>query len=268
MDKGQGALEYLLLIGGAVVAVLIVIFLLLNISGEFRDSIEVTAGTDFSNNGENGNGDGNVSISGLIGHWSFENGSLDDSSSLENDGNSVGGIVCAGIGKVGDGCTFSDKGGWVNISKVNDNDDPVKGTITAWVKSTSNKSERYIISGKLNNVTYIRWDVSNFRVCKGSPVECTVLIGVSQGVWYHIAMTWEDSNIMKVYLNGDLKEEKNFDWGADDGDFQLGGKEFAGEEFIGIIDEVMFFNRALSEKEILALSRALSKEEIQSLVQP
>ena len=40
--KGQGALEYLLLIGGAVLVAVIVITLLLNISGDTRTDTEAT----------------------------------------------------------------------------------------------------------------------------------------------------------------------------------------------------------------------------------
>lgn len=87
--------------------------------------------------------------------------------------------------------------------------------------------------------------------------------------WQHVAMTFRAKDMLRLYVNGEMKAEG----GADPvdalfdndvpllvgNDFQLGGSHRAGQprEFTGIIDEVAIFNRVLSEAEIQQVMNAM-----------
>ncbi|MBD3183453.1 hypothetical protein GF312_14235 [Candidatus Poribacteria bacterium] len=84
---------------------------------------------------------------------------------------------------------------------------------------------------------------------------------LTAGEWQHVAMTFRASEFLRIYINGELKADE--DASATESifdnevplligtDFEIGG-EHNGQprEFTGIIDEVMVFNRALSDEEI------------------
>ena len=71
--------------------------------------------------------------------------------------------------------------------------------------------------------------------------------------WGHVAGTY-DGDTMKVYVNGELigEQGQGFDLqGTNDSDVRIGcAKDRANFTFDGAIDEVVIFNRALSEAEI------------------
>jgi hypothetical protein len=84
---------------------------------------------------------------------------------------------------------------------------------------------------------------------------------VANGEWSHVAMTFKAGDFLRIYVNGKLSAETQA--GATESlfdnnvplligtDFQIGGAHNGQpREFTGIIDEVVIFNRALSEDEI------------------
>jgi len=73
--------------------------------------------------------------------------------------------------------------------------------------------------------------------------------------WIHIVTTISGSE-SKLYLNGDefiaTDSEDDFEF-KNGGDFYIGAKENFDDPFNGIIDEIMVFDRALSDLEVLEL---------------
>ncbi|KKU82931.1 MAG: hypothetical protein UY09_C0001G0005 [Parcubacteria group bacterium GW2011_GWA2_47_8] len=78
---------------------------------------------------------------------------------------------------------------------------------------------------------------------------------VTSGLWYHAVGTYDGSNV-KLYVNGELSDTdaqsgltdtstKNFGIGD-----SLASSAWNNNEFDGIIDEVLFYNRALSASEV------------------
>ena len=84
---------------------------------------------------------------------------------------------------------------------------------------------------------------------------------LAEGQWQHVAMTYKAKDAVRIYVNGELIAESDdaidrlfdndttFIVGTD---FDPGGAHGAGQarEFTGIIDDVVIFNRALSQNEI------------------
>jgi hypothetical protein len=84
---------------------------------------------------------------------------------------------------------------------------------------------------------------------------------VTDGQWAHLAMTFSAGNFLRIYINGELKAETDaaatesiFDNNTSlliGTDFEIGGAHNGQpREFTGIIDEVVIFDRALSDGEI------------------
>lgn len=90
-----------------------------------------------------------------------------------------------------------------------------------------------------------------------------------QKQWYHLAGTY-DGKIMKLYINGEEEKEVTDSAGAKvtgewSGDIQTPADmlqlKYASETYIGFMDEIVLFSRALNAKEIKDLTKgwALAK---------
>lgn len=76
---------------------------------------------------------------------------------------------------------------------------------------------------------------------------------ISEGVWYHFAGTY-NGKIARFYVNGELVSENDispdFLMGVNNEPVFIGGVENSPFHMYGLIDEVMIFNKALSQSEI------------------
>lgn len=152
-------------------------------------------------------------------------------------------------------------------------------TIATWVNPNSLKEYNAILDqGGLSNVytgpsLYIKGNGEiKFSFEGSSDVDSSPNQVVSSKLaelkkWQHLAVTRE-GNILKIYVDGKLKGENtdlspianyasylimvgNY--------FRLDYEEYPGYTFDGKIDELSFFNKALSEKEILQVMKNSSK---------
>jgi hypothetical protein len=81
-------------------------------------------------------------------------------------------------------------------------------------------------------------------------VGCNPQFSIMNGVEYHIVMTHIDSQI-KIYINKELKLDINAGW-SNNGITKLGGNSNS-QPALGLIKEVKFFNRALTQDEVNSL---------------
>ncbi|HNS32508.1 MAG TPA: right-handed parallel beta-helix repeat-containing protein [bacterium] len=106
----------------------------------------------------------------------------------------------------------------------------------------------------------VRDDYNTLRFCLGKPGGCEMAmsdIPVSDNVWHHLAAVW-DGKEMLLYFNGMLVGKSEYSGRyipAETGDFLRLG--YAGDNtgsLILDIDEVVFYNSALTRSEVVALS--------------
>ena len=141
-------------------------------------------------------------------------------------------------------------------------------TVTAWIMTTDfNKSGQRIFAD--DEITYSGGYALSlgdpgpgrlrFYARNTSPVSLDVPYATYQiqnNVWYHVAAVASISTHTKyIYINGVLVASGTISgtWGTDVGTASIGGETDGGEtayRFKGQIDEVIFWNKALSQTEI------------------
>ncbi len=80
---------------------------------------------------------------------------------------------------------------------------------------------------------------------------------IQEDKWYHIAATW-DGRLQKIYINGKLVniiDLPNFSINNLDSDLFVGtyGGDIIKYDFNGVLDDILIFNRVLTDDEILTL---------------
>lgn len=215
-----------------------------------QESIHVEIHGNFCND--------SIPRNGLVAEYELE-GNTQDATTNNNDGTNTN--VTFETGKVGDAGNFS--GG----SQIQISDDPTleteakNFTIQGWFKpeiDVENMSTEYplLVMKRIFNqggfgAYFTKNDGSvNIQYCwNGS---CSTLFSSSHfyaNTWYHYAATL-DGALLRLYINGVLETSKPIveSMGASSGM----GLTLGGNGFEGLLDEFKFYNRALSDDEILS----------------
>ncbi len=88
-------------------------------------------------------------------------------------------------------------------------------TAEAWIKLESSATERFIV-GKIDNTARRNWRFSTSDFAGNGrlrgEIDCTANgsagyvstsnVDLSTGTWYHVAMTWVPSNVVKLFIDG------------------------------------------------------------------
>jgi len=136
-------------------------------------------------------------------------------------------------------------------------------SVGMWVYYTGSGSDHPLLSK--HNEGWI-WDPINgfvfgygfvldfFWGVAGNNTKANTLPGASKNVWQYLVGTY-DRNQLKVYVNGNLSS--SLDWtnpiGSTTQDLWIGHAERLNAYFNGSIDNIMIFNRSLTENEINAI---------------
>jgi hypothetical protein len=211
----------------------------------------------------------------LVGWWTFNNNNSDDSSTY-GSGGVVTGAEWISEGKIGgayvfDGISGNDK---IEIPHSDELNPTKELTIMAWVKPASNN---FTSNNFTSNNTWSRivskssTSVGPYDLAPNSNgyVELQV-INESGGVfyvdtatqqwdkdtWYHITGIVDKDKELRIYVNG----EQSGDIVTMSGDIKfdntknicIGNRCNSNRPFNGTIDEVLIFNRGLSDEEIIA----------------
>ena len=203
-------------------------------------------------------------------------GNAKDESGQNNHGKLTKGVSYASDGAIGQAWKFAGAGGntenTVNFGDVAAMKAPGKFTIALWFKRAKDKS------GSSNH------DVSNILVSQGSDSDNDNLeigttggsvqvyldtkgndntesydVGVKNGAWHHLAVTYDQGRDQVVQLYVDGKKVKGWSsWGgtlddANGSPFTVGNTHHEETPFQGLIDELYVFKRAISAKEVNAL---------------
>lgn len=208
------------------------------------------------------------STSGLVGYWSFNEGSgttVDDSSGNGNDGTFVNSPTWV-EGSFGNGLNFDGSSDYINVGSDDSIDFGGQNqiTVSAWanIESSGSDSNKVVFKGLQFNFQpqYTAGDVMRMEINTGSYIGCTTPAGFTElGEWIHYAMTWNGTTA-KIYKNGVLSTTceiiGTINAAGDSSNLCIGSS--CGSAFTdGTIDEVQVYNRALSESEVYLLYSGL-----------
>jgi hypothetical protein len=210
-------------------------------------------------------------LDGIVSHWRFDQGSgnIAYDSAGTNDGTIYGATWTTG--KIDGALSFDDVDDYVIIA-----DDPSlrftqydSFSVSFWAKPSNggyvfSKLNAYPQSGIFGYA--LRWlsDTYKFQFMTQESGIDNVFVDTSNnsvhpGIWYFGTAVYDNKN-MKVYLNAELKGTNFFglDTGSTspDNNFAIGVRllpSILEQHFGGIIDDVMIFDKALSDQEILEI---------------
>lgn len=210
-----------------------------------------------------------VSNRGLVGHWTFNEGTstlAKDSSNFGNNGTLVSGVSWVN-GKRGKAASFDGSSGYVRVPDSNSLDVD-SFTISAWVRHTSNTFKTWEPIVAKGDVTY------RLLLCGSVGIYCTggslnaftaaINVGelnVSSSVvpelnrWYHVVATYDRSNLI-LYVDGALVNSTPVTAAvtSNSTDLWIGNNTDVPTKFwTGNIDDVRIYNRALTATEITTL---------------
>jgi len=202
-----------------------------------------------------------LDLEGLVGLWLLDDGKGDvaeDSSANKNDGTVdrgakwdkgvfSGGLVTAA--QNGINVPISDSlntvvdaisiGGWFRIDADSD--------------TGLRRDSAYLLEDQ--SATEATPDAWAFTIWSGGSYALVWgTIKVIKGEWTHIAGTY-DGKIQSLYINGELDTTVNKTGKIDTPANALGLGKYSSETYIGGMDEIFLFNRALSQKEIKELMK-------------
>ena len=189
-----------------------------------------------------------------LGVWFFDEGkgkTAEDSSKNGNDGELVD--AKWENGKFGKALNF-EGGAHVSVGAFEDYEDEV--TIVALIKTPAAPAWSDLIVGPCNDVILtLRDHKLNFAGQCGKPIPhntwSTSLLNDNK--WHQVAGTYDGKKV-KVYIDGKMEASNNASGPFVPGPKYIGSRDDKQEAFTGMIDEIAFFNVALSDADIKAIS--------------
>ena len=211
-------------------------------------------------------------VRGLIGYWKFDEGSGTSASDSSGAGNTANFVIGTPSWLSGTDCSL---GGCIYFAgdsdmKVNANAlfnlYPGARTISAWINRTGGgiglAIEQLYGGGVVGNFMIApNYKVASYR---DGPVEVSVAVGgATVDIWYHLVVIQNKETggrgYLKSYINGVLAgsvENISFSSGGG-GDLWFGARGSQGDSFfVGRLDDIRIYNRALSAAEISAIYNA------------
>ena len=204
-----------------------------------------------STSGYSGAASGNIIPSGLVSWWQFNElawvgttGEVKDSIGSVNlkADSSVTLPKPVSFGRIGNGGYFSEVGNSLRTTS----DTPLRlssGTYSAWIKCTGTPSSPMLIIDKSGQTEFGVYTDGKLFVYNGTYTYSTPT--VNDGRWHHIAYTYTSGGSFMLYLDG-----SNSGVSGTLGTLTQNGEFYIGLDFVGLIDEVCFWNRVLSAQEV------------------
>lgn len=203
----------------------------------------------------------------LVGLWLCDEGSGSTIGDSSGNGNDATGTFNWDEGKFDGGIVVSS--GSIIVQTSDSINSVIDGlTIASWfrVDADSNSGIRrqnaYLLEDQSdtepvpNGFSFRIWTTNG--LCPGAYGQTEL----NQGEWYHVAGTY-DGALLKLYINGeeeadlrtDVNAAFNGEWtgavGTPADQLQL---KYGSEVYIGAMDEIILFSRALSQEEIISLN--------------
>ena len=107
---------------------------------------------------------------------------------------------------------------------------------------------RQILFNGNTNFVWSTENIQEFGSCEG-------IISYLSNRWINIVVT-KDFDIYKIFFNGELKQEANGELICGNVDPTNFGELLIGKDFNGIVDDIMIFDRVITNSEIVELNNS------------
>ena len=196
----------------------------------------------------------------MVAAYGFNEGSgtaVHDVSGNNNNG-TISGAQWSTSGRFGSALSFNGTNSLVTIPESASLDLKSALTLEAWVKPTAAPSGfQAILFKEMPTDTAYYLYRSGFSAAPvggvyiGGEQTATATTGLTVNSWSHLALTY-NGTVEQLYVNGALVASRNQTGTVQTstGVLHIGGDSVWGEYFLGLIDEVRIYNRALSAGEI------------------
>lgn len=213
---------------------------------------------------------------GLVARWRFDDepasASAADCSGNANHGVRLGGQIVAGAPAVQPGTALSLGGQeWVGFGNPQSLNLTGAFTATAWIKPGVMNDTRYIV-GKSNDYDVAGWRLAyrpeeqrniSFAMAFGDSVGadgCFAIGGsVARDTWAHVAGVFRPNEALETYVNGVLVATDascaQQAFVPSPVEARVGARSDGAATFVGVIDDVRIYSRALAKAEIEALQK-------------
>jgi hypothetical protein len=197
---------------------------------------------------------------GLIASYNFNEGSgntLNDRSGKGHTGTNSG-ATWTTQGKYGGALSFDGINDWVTVNHAADLDLATGMTLEAWVRPTSLAAWRTVLLKERPGGLVYSLYASNDESLAETDVKVVSDIGTAAlstlllNTWSHVAVT-SDGTTLRLFVNGVEVGNRHLDgpMATSTGVLRIGGNSVWKEFFVGGIDEIRIYNRALTPAEIL-----------------
>ncbi len=201
----------------------------------------------------------------MIGWWKLDDekaGVAVDSSGWDLHGTLLNGVQWA-EGVAGEALRFDGIDDYVDCGTSEKFNASGSFTIAAWVKTACSLSDTKVASNQNNSTGGIKMGVYSNKVeleirnaSNASFLNRSIAGGTvfTPGVWYHVVGVYTLGQSLRTYVNGKLDRERLLTdvLGASNGAFTIGRESYqASYFFLGWIDDVRVYNKALTDAEIV-----------------
>ena len=169
-----------------------------------------------------------------------------------HSGTNSGGVTFTN-GYVGQAFSFDGTNGYVAVPDTGLPAGSTPRTVEFWMKPATNAREAVIYGSYTASSAFyvsVNTNVAAIGRWGGGAVNGTKV--VTDGVWHHVALTYDGGSTVKLYVDGLLDASSAFGYNTVlTGNLYLGSPVGGNtNHFAGLLDEVVIFNRALSAAEV------------------
>ena len=198
---------------------------------------------------------GQVVTEGLVSYWTFNDADMEGTTAKDiwgdNDGTLVGDPEVV-EGKVGQALNFDGSDDYVEVPDDDSLQLWTSHTLEAWIYQMESRSSRIIDkigAGTANGPHLDTHPGTTLRTCAGNCISTAVTYTLEE--WHHVAVTFDEGDV-KLYIDGEVEGEGTVTspLAGNNLTLKVAADSNGQNLFLGIIDEVRVYDRALSEDEI------------------
>ena len=217
---------------------------------------------------------------GLVAAYGFEEGSGATVADLSGTGNNgtVTGATWTASGRFGSALSFDGASDWVTVPDANSLDLTTGMTLEAWVRPTTlGSSWRTAIfkeqSGNYAYGLYAHTGTNNPSangIIGGADKDIRGTGALALNTWTHLAATYDGAQL-RLYVNGvqNSAVAATGNITTSTGALRIGGNNIWPEWFVGQLDEIRIYNRALSATEVQAdMNKSVGNPDTQAPTAP